>query len=699
MPVTRFEITLRRPLADGAAFGDTGAYEELKGRLHFTIDPLHPSNARITDVELAPRDQAGRVTFSSEVSLLVPLDRTRCRGGVLLDVVNRGNTIAVPNFNRATRPVFGPDSDPNPPIDTGDGFLMRRGFVVLSCGWQGDLPDLPGLLRLHGPDAVHPDGRPITGRVYTQLQSHVPTACMLLSDRGHRPYPAADLDERDAQLTVQDQPDAEPVPIPRERWRFAKVTGGQGWWGGPGEERQHALPPGSGERVVPDAGHITLDGGFEKGRLYRIAYTALGAPVMGLGPAALREAASWIKHGTAAEGNPAPGRLRHVYGYGRSQTGRLLRTYVYYDLNLDEQGREGLDGIIANVPGGLRGEFNQRFGQNSKDRPQMMAHLFPFTDVTQGDPETGHSDALHRRIDARRSRLKIMYTNTSAEYHRGDASLIHTDPDGGRDVAHGSNTRIYLYAGTEHSLGAWPPTDRQIAAADPTGAVDHSQNLRGVVDYSRLLRACLVNLDRWVAEGVEPPPSVHPRVTDGSAAAAEELAKVFDAIPEAHYPRHHPRPLRLDFGAQGELRETPTIPPRRGHAYGSRVSAVDADGNEVGGIAVPELAVPLATHTGWNPRHPEIGGPEQLLVFVGSTLFFPRTREEREATGDPRISIEERYRSRENYLEQVRQAGRELSARGYLLDEDIELSVTLAARMWDYRRAGAADGPRSKSHP
>ncbi|HLQ23707.1 MAG TPA: hypothetical protein VK132_10900, partial [Gemmatimonadales bacterium] len=323
MPVTRFEITLRRPLADGAAFGDTGAYEELKGRLHFTIDPLHPSNTRITDVERAPRDQAGRVTFSSEVSLLVPVDRSRCRGGVLLDVVNRGNTIAVPNFNRATRPVFGPNSDPNPPIDTGDGFLMRRGFVVLSSAWQGDLPDLPGLLRLHGPDALHPDGRPITGRVYTQLQSHVPAASMLLSDRGHRPYPAADLDEGDAQLTVQDQPDAEPVPIPRERWRFARVAEG---------------------RAVPDPGYITLDGGFEKGRLYRIAYTALGAPVMGLGPAALREAASWIKHGTAAEGNPAPGRLRHVYGYGRSQTGRLLRTYVYYDLNLDEQGREGLDG-------------------------------------------------------------------------------------------------------------------------------------------------------------------------------------------------------------------------------------------------------------------------------------------------------------------------------------------------------------------
>jgi len=288
MPVTRFEITLRRPLAGGAAFGDTGAYEELKGRLHFTIDPLHPSNTRITDVERAPRNEAGRVAFSSEVSLLAPVDRSRCRGGVLLDVVNRGNTIAVPNFNRATRPAFAPGADPNPPIDTGDGFLMRRGFVVLSCAWQGDLPDLPGLLRLHGPDTLDAGGRPIKGRVYTQLQTHVPAALLLLSDRGHRPYPAADIEERDAQLTVQDQPDAEPVLIPRERWRF-----------------------------TPDAGHVALDGGFEKGRLYRIAYTALGAPVMGLGPAALREAASWIKHGTAGEGNPAPGRLRHVYGYGR----------------------------------------------------------------------------------------------------------------------------------------------------------------------------------------------------------------------------------------------------------------------------------------------------------------------------------------------------------------------------------------------
>jgi hypothetical protein len=400
--------------------------------------------------------------------------------------------------------------------------------------------------------------------------------------------------------------------------------------------------------------------------------------------AALRDCASWLKHGGAAEGNPAAGVLRYAYGYGRSQTGRLLRTLVYTDLNLDESGREALDGIIANVPGGMRGEFNQRFGQNSKDRPHMMSHLFPFTDVAQTDAATGQAGALHARIDARRSPLKVFYTNTSAEYHRGDASLIHTDPDGQRDAGHGPNTRVYHFAGTEHGLGVWPPTDTQVAAADAIGNVERSQNLRGTLNYGRLLRACLVNLDRWVTEGIEPPPSVHPRIADGTAVDPDELAKGFDRIPDANYPRHHARPRRLAFDPDPESGQSRTLPPGDGPAYGSRVSAVDDDGNEVGGIALPELRVPLATHTGWNLRHPDIGGEEQLLVFAGSTLPFPRTRAEREATGDPRPSIEERYRSRDDYLAAIRRAAVELSAQRYMLDEDVELSVTMAGRLWDF---------------
>jgi len=654
MAVTRFEVIMRRPLSAGAAFGVAGAYEELKGRLHFAIDPLHAANRRITDVELAPRNAAGRVEWWSDVSILLPVDRARCSGRVLLDVVNRGNTVSVPNFNRATRPVFVPGADANPPIDVGDGFLMKRGWVVISCGWQCDVPEIAGLYRMQAPEARDTNGRPLRGRVYSQLQAGRDVPDFLLSDRGHLAYRAADLEERDALLTVSDQPDGPVETIPRERWRFARIDGG---------------------RVVPDARHIHLDGGFEKGRLYRIVYTAEGAPVLGLSMAALREAVSWLKHGSAAEGNPAPGgAIRWAYAYGRSQTGRLLRTFAYEDLNLDEQGREAFDGIFANVAGGMRGEFNQRFGQNSKDRNHMMAHLFPFADQPATDGDTGMKDALHARLDARGSRLRAFYTNTSAEYHRGDASLLHTDPDGERDLAHGPNVRVYHFAGTEHGLGVWPPSNVQIAPADPTGSVDKSQNLRGVVDYSALLRAALVNLDRWVTEGVEPPPSRHPRLADGTAVPPERLAPAFAKIPRASYLRHHAKPRRLDWSA---------LPPRPGRAFGSLVSAVDADGNEVAGVVLPELAVPVATHTGWTLRHPDIGGAEQLLVFAGGTLPFPRTRAERDTSGDPRPSVEERYGSREDYLARVRHEARLLVRAGYLLDEDVELSVAAATRFWD----------------
>jgi hypothetical protein len=310
MPANRFEITLRRPLADGRAFGAVGPYEELKGRLHFTVDPTHASNRGITDLDRAPRDASGRVALASDVSLLLPVDRAKTSGRLIVDVVNRGNIVTVPNFNHATRPTLVPGSDPNPPIDVGDGWLMRHGWAVLSCGWQSDLPPgVPGLLRLEAPEALDANGRRITGRVYVQLQAPVDVDAFMVSDRGHEPYEAADLEQPDAVLIVRDQLDGEITVIPRERWRFR------------------------------DTQHIVLDGGFTKGRIYQCVYTAVGAKVLGLGMAALRDAAAWMKYGGAAEGNSAPGVIRRAHAYGRSQTGRLLRTLVHHNLNVDEAGR------------------------------------------------------------------------------------------------------------------------------------------------------------------------------------------------------------------------------------------------------------------------------------------------------------------------------------------------------------------------
>lgn len=626
MPVTRFDITRRRPLAEGRAFGAVGPYEELKGRLHFTVDPAHAANRAITDLALAPRDAGGRVGVAADVSLLLPVERVKASGRVLIDVVNRGHTVSVPNFNHATRPTLVPGADPDPPLDTGDGWLMRHGWMVLSCGWQSDLPpDVPGLLRLHAPEALAAGGRRLTGRVYVQLQAPVDVDAFMLSDRGHEPYDAADLAQPDAVLVVRDQLDGEVTVIPREQWRFR------------------------------DRRHIELDGGFTRGRIYQCVYTAVGAKVLGLGMAALRDAAAWMKYGGASEGHPAPGAVHRAHGYGRSQTGRLLRTLVHHDVNADEAGRRAFDGLIANVAGAMLGEFNDRFGQNSKDRPSMMDRLEP----THVEPRGG---------------LKVFYTNTSFEYHRGDASLIHTDHAGMRDEEPGPGVRVYHFTGTEHGTGLWPPTDTTTVAADPRGWPERSRHIRSVVNYGRLLRALLVHLDRWTADGTVPPPSRVPRIADGTAVDPSDPGKFFERIPGARYPIHHDRPQRRDFT---------TLPPKEGPTYGTRVSAVDDDGNERAGIPVPEVTVPLATHTGWNLRHPDIGGADQMLYFAGATLPFAKTRGEREKAGDPRPSIAERYRSRDDYLARVREAATALAAAGYLLDEDIDTSLVHAGRFWD----------------
>ena len=625
MPVTRFDITLRRPLADGRAFGAVGPYEELKGRLHYTVDPAHASNRAVTDLAGAPRDPQGRVEFAADVSLLLPVERAKASGRVLVDVVNRGNTVSVPNFNHATRPTFVPGAEPNPPIDAGDGWLMRHGWMVLSCGWQCDLPPgVPCLFRLYAPEALDASGRRITGRVYVQMQSTIDGDAFMVSDRGHEAYEAADLAQPDAVLIVRDQLDGEITVIPRAQWRFR------------------------------DTRHVALDGGFAKGRIYQLVYTAVGAKVLGLGMVALRDAAAWMKYGAAAEGNPAPGVVARAHAYGRSQTGRLLRTLVHHDINVDEAGRRAFDGIIANVAGAMLGEFNDRFGQNSKDRPSMMDRLEP----THVEPRGG---------------LKVFYTNTSFEYHRGDASLIHTDAAGMRDEEPGPNVRVYHFTGTEHGTGVWPPNDTTAVAADPRGLVERSQHLRSVIDYSRVLRALLHHLDRWAADGTPPPPSRAPRLADGTAVDPSDLGKFFERIPAARYPIHHDRPQRRDFT---------TLPPKDGPTYGTRVSAVDDDGNERAGIPVPEVSVPFATHTGWNLRHPDIGGADQMLYFAGATLPFAKTRAEREKTGDPRPSIAERYRSRDDYLARVREAAKGLVAEGYMLEEDIETSERFAARLW-----------------
>jgi Alpha/beta hydrolase domain len=533
---------------------------------------------------------------------------------------------------------------------------MRQGYTVLWVGWQDDVPAVTGLIRIHVPEALDASGQPLSGKIAVTFQPDARVHVQLLSDRLHQPHPAKDLNDREATLTVQDHEDAPPQMLPRDQWSFARVEG---------------------DRVVPDANHIHLASGFLPGKVYQVVYTTTGAPVIGLGLIATRDMVSYLRYASAREGNPCAGHLQYAYSFGRSQSGRFLRDFLYAGLNEDEHDRLVYDGMIPLVAGGGRGEFNQRFGQPSNSNKYSVKNLFPFHDTTQTDPETGRTDGLLARLDARGKTPKMFLINTSAEYWNGHAALIHTDLDGKRDLAPSDAVRIYHLTGTQHSPGNLLLTD--------SGTADDSrgQQRPNSVDYRPLLRAALVNLDRWVSMGKTPPPSLHPRLDDGTAVSAAQTASTFQAMPGVQFPAHLRSIARLDFGSGVQEGQTTLLPPKVGKPYPNLVSAVDEDGNELAGIRLPDITVPLATYTGWNLRHPAIGGTGQTLSLLGSTIPFPATQVERQAAGDPRPSIEERYLSKEDYLVRVKQAADALVQQGYLLAEDLPTVAEQASQRYD----------------
>ena len=655
MAVVQLDISQRQPFAAGEAFDTVGPYEFLQGTAHFAVDPLHPRNTIITDLELAPRQADGTVAFSARFAMLQPADAGRGNRRMFFDVMNRGRKTVLQRFNDAPDIV-----DHSLPPRPGNGFLMRRGYTVVWCGWQADVPPTPGLMGLQAPEALGRQGS-LQGRILCQFQVNESTPQLLLSDREHTPHPAADINEASALLQVRDHPNAPATEIPRAAWSFVQTEG-------------DAAPH-----------YVHLHAGFEPGRIYQLVYTTCGSRIVGLGFAAVRDIASFLKHGSADDGNPCAGRLDYAYAFGASQSGRFLRQMLYHGLVEDESERLALDGVIPHVAGGMRGEFNLRFGQPSKDVCFIIPELFPFTDTPQTDPLTGRRGALLTNLEARGKVPKAMFTNTSAEYWRGDAALIHTDLETMRDQPESPSVRRYHFAGTHHTSGLFPLAGWR-AADGMRGQLPFN-----TVDFNPLLRAALINLDRWASEGVPAPASRHPSLGDGTSVPSDSLAAAFAKLPGVRFPPQVTRALRLDYGPETENGRTVRLPAGEGEGYPALVSDVDADGNERAGIRLPDLSVPLATHTGWNLRHEAVGNPDLVIGITGGlagwTLPFAATRADREA-GDPRPSIDERYSCREEYLRRVRAATQELIAGGYVLAEDLPRIGAAASTRYDAFRHG-----------
>ena len=619
--VQRIHVKERSDLAGGASFGKAGPYERIAATVVFHIDPKLKQNRGIVDLELAPVDADGLVEFTADLLVLKPRDPAKGNGTALVDVVNRGRILSMSMFNRGTGSL-----DPQTQQELGDGFLMQHGFTVVAIGWQFDTPALPGRLGLKAPRLKGE----ITGLVRSEFVPDKSVNRFPLGDRDHVPYPVADEKDPANRLTVSDGPGLPRREIPRGRWHFVDKTA------------------------------VEVDGGCEPGKIYEVVYRGTDAVPVGLGFAAVRDIASFFKYGTSPFllGDQEQF-IKQTIGFGVSQTGRFLRHMMYEDFNEDEKGRKALDGVWAHVGGAGRGGFNHRFAQPSRDGQPLLHYsqpvdMFPFADTAMQDPLTNRNDGLLTRITSGKTAPKVFYTNGSYEYWGRAASLIHTTPDGVRDIAPDKNTRIYLLAGAQHGAGSLPLKRT------------NTQNLANPLDQRWLMRALLVAMNSWVKEGVEPPPSVYPQIAKGELVTASQVKYPGNV----HAPKFPRVPTVLDFGPEFRSKGIISIePPKEGARYAVLLPQVDRDGNELGGVRLPELDVPLGLYTGWNLRGASIGSPDRMIAFIGS--FFPYS------------DVKQRYSGKDAYLGRVKSAAGALVSQRFALQDDVDKMIGRAGELWE----------------
>lgn len=644
MPLLNFEIHEKIPFADGQSFGDAGAYTKMVGVARFAVDPTHPANDSIIDLKRAPVNRHGQVEFSSSLEMIVPNQRAS-GAPILMDIPNRGRMLSMRMFNGVPRDVL--DTD-----EPGDGFLFKKGFSLACPGWQWDVGKEEGAW-CRAPVATD-DGKPIYGEVVCRIQPNRNSKTLHFGQLGKPSY-APDADHvAQARLFKQHHDGAELLEIHRDDWQFGKSTD-------TGLE-------------VSDA-HITSEKGFVAGCHYELIYTAKDPVVAGVGLLVVRDLATALRSGQVS---PDLAAWETIYGFGASQTGRFLRHFIYEGLNVDEKGERAFDGLIPHIAGSQRLDINHRFAQPSSPGAPGFNRLFPFSNSNQHDPMSGSAAGLLDKLKALDAVPKIISINTAWEYWRGDASLIHTLPDGSGDADLDTSERVYLLAGTHHIGGIIPPVAKS-SLLDVNGQYPFN-----IVDHSPLVRAALVNLDQWVRNEIEPPASRYPRLNDGTARKRREILDVFRAIPEMNcLDPEQLAMVRYTLSGLDTATGVAHFPLQEGLVRPTYVSAIDEDFNETAGIRLPDISVPVASHSGWHPRHESTGAAAQACIFVGFSLFLAVDEKISVKTGDPRISIEARYASKNDYLELVTSAAHILVEENLLLAEDVAAVIENCSIRYD----------------
>lgn len=660
----KLQITEQSPFADGQEFGKSGAFEKLVGKAHFAVDPDAFAQASVVDLGNSPRNDDGLVEFSADLCILKPIDASRGNGRLLFEFVNRGDKRALQFFNDAH-----PTNNPMKPEDAGNGFLMRRGYTVVWGGWEGDLLPGDGRLLLNAPVATN-HGRSITGKVRTEFITEEPgrTSLPLSGHAAALSYPTVSLDPKQARFTKRRYSEDARIVIPSKDWCFARTEIGANVDGG---EAQTAL-------IVSDT-HIHFPSGFQPGWIYELVYTGRDPLVLGLGHVAVRDLVSFLRYESAdASGRPNPlapvGALEKAYAWGRSQSGRCIRDFIYLGFNENESERKVFDGVFSHAAGAGRILMNHRFANIiTAAGQQYEEHFnptdrFPFSYAESPDHLTGKTDAILKRPA---SDPLVMHTQSATEYWQRRGSLVHTDSRG-NDLAQPDGVRIYFWASSQHFA------DPNLT--EPSRGV--CQNYCNVVATSMFFRALLDALDRWATDGKVPPASRIPSRADGTLLTMDEWRERFPAIPGVAIPSGPNSLPLLDFGPDFETGVISQEPPKiiDAEGYVVLVPAVDEDGNDIAGLRAPMVLAPLGTYTGWNLRGRDMG-QGAMHQFTGSYIPFAESLEERRATSDPRRSILERYGDAQGYVAAISAAARRLVDEGFLLEEDLE-HVIRAANGW-----------------
>jgi len=658
--VTRIVIdAVVSPAFDGQAFGAAGAYETIAGRAFGELDPRHDRNAIIQDIELA-RDADGKVRYVATFFLVKPVDMTKSSGLLWHDVPNRGGRI-----------TLAPDS-------------RREGDIGLSSGWQGDNAGATDQSRperewVRVPIARQPDGSPITGRVLGRIVNRAgPGSQPILVLSNPLPYEPATLDTAQATLVsrVRESMDGvvtgETVIAPGD-WAWAKCD---------------ATTPFPG---TPDPTQICLKHGFDPSLLYQVVFTARDPYVLGVGFAAFRDVASFFRHARtddAGTPNPVAGGVRWTIARGVSQSGNYLRGFLHLGFNQDEGGRQVHDGLWP-IIAGRRIALNFRWAQ-----PDGVLELYQ---AGSEGPQwwVAHEDGV-RRLPARSilDRCRSSQTCPKIIEHFGAAEIwalklgvewVGTDAK--TDIALPRDVRRYYIPSSAHGGGAGgfsasPPATRLNCPGNNYGPAVLRAN---PLPHTQTVNALRHHFRRWVMQGVEPPPSAWPRLATGELVAPTKAAMGFPTIPglrpsvpEAGFINPV---LDYDWGREFDPNDgtgVPTqIPPRIARVIDMVVPRVDADGNEVGGVPVVLRLAPLGTYLGWNVTAAGFH-KDQICNYAGGMIPFARTKAEREAGGDSRLSLEERYGTHAGYVKAVEAAAATAVAAGFLLQADADALVKQA---------------------